>query len=317
MFYIQERRLKEIMTLIVIEKIIEMFIILIAGVLAYKTGLIDKNSTAKLSNLLLMLISPLLIFQSYQMDFDTKLLYGLLFTLLASAISFICCIILSKFVIKGDDEKSPVEKIAVIYSNCAFIGIPLINGILGSEGVFYMTTYTTVFNILFWTHGVWVMSGDRNLKGIWKNLLTPAIVAVAIGLCFFIFQIRLPSIVSEPIQMIASMNTPLAMIIAGANLAQGNILKSFKNIRLYFISFLKLIIMPLVGLFVLKVMNLDFNVSFTVFIAIACPAGATTIMFAERYKKDAYYAAEIFMFTTVLSAITIPALTPLATWILK
>ena len=305
------------MTLIVIEKIIEMFIILMAGVLAYKTGLIDENSTAKLSNLLLMLISPLLIFQSYQMDFDTKLLYGLLFTLLASAITFICCMILSQFAIKKGIENGCIEKIAVIYSNCAFIGIPLINGILGSEGVFYMTAYTTVFNILFWTHGVWVMSGDGNLKGIWKNLLTPAIVAVAIGLCFFIFQIRLPSIVGEPIQMIASMNTPLAMIIAGANLAQGNILKSFKNIRLYFISFLKLIIMPLVGILVLKVMNLDFNVSFTVFIAMACPAGATTIMFAERYKKDAHYAAEIFMFTTVLSAITIPALTLLATWILK
>lgn len=305
------------MTIIVIEKIIEMFIILMAGVLAYKTGLIDKTTTAKLSNLLLMLISPLLIFQSYQMDFDTKLLYGLLFTLLASAITFICCIVLSQVILKGNDEKIAVEKIAMIYSNCAFIGIPLINGILGSEGVFYMTAYTTVFNILFWTHGVWVMSGNGQLKGIWKNLLTPAIAAVAIGLFFFIFQIRLPFIVGEPIQMIASMNTPLAMIIAGANLAQGNLFKSFKNIKLYFISFLKLILIPIVGIIILKVMNLDFNISFTIFIAMACPAGATTIMFAERYKKDAYYAAEIFMFTTILSAITIPTLTPLATWLLK
>ena len=117
--------------------------------------------------------------------------------------------------------------------------------------------------------------------------------------------------------MIAGMNTPLAMIIAGANLAQGNILKSFKNIRLYFVSLLKLIIIPLLGIIVLRVMNPDFNISFTVFIAMACPAGATTIMFAERYKKDAYYATEIFMFTTVLSAITIQILTPIATWILK
>lgn len=305
------------MTLTVIEKIIEMFIILIAGVLAYKTGLIDRNTTAKLSNLLLMLVSPLLIFQSYQMDFNIKLLYGLLFTLLASAITFICCILISQFIIKGNIEKNPIEKIAVIYSNCAFIGIPLISGILGSEGVFYMTAYTTVFNVLFWTHGVWVMSGNGELKGIWKNLLTPAIVAVAVGLCFFVFQIRLPSLVGEPVQMIASMNTPLAMIIAGANLAQGNILKSLRNIRLYFVSFLKLIIMPVAGIIILRVMHLDFNVAFTVFIAMACPAGATTIMFAERYEKDAYYAAEIFMFTTVLSAVTIPMLTPLATWILK
>ena len=107
----------------------------------------------------------------------------------------------------------------------------------GIRGCILYDCIYNVFNILFWTHGVWVMSGDGKMKGIWKNLLTPAILAVAIGLCFFIFQIHLPSIVSEPVQMIASMNTPLAMIIAGANLAQGNILESFKNIRLYFVSF--------------------------------------------------------------------------------
>ena len=305
------------MTLIVIEKIIEMFVIVIIGVLAYKSGLIDKSTTTKLSNLLLMLISPLLIFQSYQMDFDIKLLYGLLVTILASSITFVCCIILSHFVLKGDEEKNPIEKIAVIYSNCAFIGIPLINGVLGSEGVFYMTAYTTVFNVLFWTHGVWVMSGDKKMGDVWKNLLTPAIVAVIIGLCFFILQIRLPDFIDKPVEMIANMNTPLAMIIAGANLAQGNILKSLKIKKLYFISFFKLILIPLVGITILKIMSLNFNISFTVFIALACPAGATTIMFAQRYEKDTYYAANIFVFTTVLSAITIPVLTPFATLILK
>lgn len=301
---------------IVVEKIIEMFVILLGGVLAYQTGLIDKETTKKLSNLLLMLVSPLLIFQSYEMDFDIKLFYGLLMTLMASAVTFVCCIFLSNVILKGDEKDLPVEKTAVVYSNCAFIGIPLINGILGSEGVFYMTAYTTVFNILFWTHGVWLMDGGGKLKDVFKNLITPAIIAVMIGMLFFVFQLRLPTVLSEPVKAIANMNTPLAMIIAGANLAQGNIFKSLKNLRLYFISLLKLIIFPIAGIAILYIIHLDFKVAFTIFIAIACPAGATTIMFAERYDKNVHYATEIFMITTVLSQVTIPLLSPLATLVL-
>ena len=133
---------------IVLEKIIEMAVILLCGVLAYKTGLIDKASTKSFSNVLLMLVSPLLVFQSYQMDFEPRLFYGLLQTLFVSFVTFLVCIILAEIFMKGDPARQQIEKMTAIYSNCGFIGIPLINGILGAEGVFYMTAYVTVFNVL-------------------------------------------------------------------------------------------------------------------------------------------------------------------------
>lgn len=61
------------MAAVVTEKIIEMFLILLGGVIVYKAGLIDDKTVPKLSNLLLMFISPLLIFQSYQMEFEMRL----------------------------------------------------------------------------------------------------------------------------------------------------------------------------------------------------------------------------------------------------
>jgi Na+/H+ antiporter NhaC len=61
-----------IMAAVVTEKIIEMFLILLGGVIVYKAGLIDDKTVPKLSNLLLMFISPLLIFQSYQMEFEMR-----------------------------------------------------------------------------------------------------------------------------------------------------------------------------------------------------------------------------------------------------
>ena len=93
---------------------------------------------------------------------------------------------------------------------------------------------------------------------------------------------------------------------------QGNILKSLKSKRLYYLSFIKLIVYPLAGLVVLWLLPLEFEVAFTVFIALACPAGASVIMFAQRYDRDAYYASEIFVITTLLSVVTIPLLSIVA-----
>lgn len=305
------------MSLIVIKKIIEMFIILLVGAFIYKVKIIDDVSTKHLSNVLLMLVSPLLIVQSYQIDFNKELLYGLLWALLASFLTFLFMIIVSEFLFHGDRNRSSVEKIAVSYSNSGFIGIPLISGVLGDKGVFYMTAYITVFNVLLWTHGVVLMGDSKELKGAWKNFLSPAIIAVIVGIILFLFQLRLPQFIENPLEMIASMNTPLGMIVAGANLAQGNILKSLKNKHLYYLSFIKLIVYPLAGLVILWLLPLDFEVAFTVFIAVACPAGASVIMFAQRYDRDAYYASEIFVITTLLSAVTLPLLSIIAIGVLK
>jgi len=295
------------MAAVVTEKIIEMFLILLGGVIVYKAGLIDDKTVPKLSNLLLMFISPLLIFQSYQMEFEMRLFYGLLWTLAASAATFAVTIVLSELLFRKKGERTPVEKIAVIYSNSGFIGLPLINGIIGSEGIFYMTAYLTVFNLLLWTHGVLVMGSAGSFKEMCKNLLTPTIIAIFAGVVCFVTQLRLPEVLANPIQMIGNMNTPLAMIIAGANL-----LKSLQNKRLYLLCAVKLILYPLVGLAALWLLHLEFHIAFTVFIGMACPAGASAIMFAERYGKDAKYASEIFVVTTVLSAISIPVLSVLA-----
>ena len=305
------------MSLIVIKKIIEMFIILLVGALIYKVKIIDDVSTKHLSNVLLMLVSPLLIVESYQIDFNKELLYGLLWALLASFLTFLFMIIVSEFLFHGDRNRSSVEKIAVSYSNSGFIGIPLISGVLGDKGVFYMTAYITIFNVLLWTHGVLLMGDSEGLKGAWKNFLSPAIIAVMVGIILFLFQLRLPQFIENPLEMIASMNTPLGMIVAGANLAQGNILKSLKNKRFYYLSFIKLIVYPLAGLIILWLLPLDFEVAFTVFIAVACPAGASVIMFAQRYDRDAYYASEIFVITTLLSAVTLPLLSIIAIGVLK
>ncbi len=311
------------MATIVAAKIFEMFVIFICGIIVYKVHLIDAAATSKMSSLLMMCVSPLLIFESYQIDFDPTLLMGLVWSVLASFLCFAAVIVLSQLFFRGACDRAAIEKMATVYSNCGFIGIPLVNGVLGAEGVFYATAFNTVFNIMLWTHGVLIMDPNtqNNGKGFdpstLKNLITPPIIAVFLGILCYVLQLRLPSIVTEPLDMIAAMNTPLAMIIAGANLAQSDFLHSLKNPRMYLISFVKLLVFPLVSLLILWVLPLRFEVAFSLFLCIACPSGAVSIMFADRYHRDAPYASELFVTTTILCAVTIPVLAILAEMLLR
>ena len=120
------------MTGIVIEKILEMFILMLVGVIVYKAKVVDETISKNLSNLLLMVVTPLLILKTYQTDFNMELFQGLLITLAASAVTFFVFMALAAFLFPGKEGNHQLEQIGTVYSNCSFIGVPLANGILGA-----------------------------------------------------------------------------------------------------------------------------------------------------------------------------------------
>lgn len=313
------------MTLLIVEKIIEMLILIFMGMLVYKIGLMDDHTASKLSSFLLSFIQPLVIISSYQKEFQIELLYGLLLALLASALSYLITIAASHFLLMGDHPDRAIEKLAVVYSNCGFFSLPLVNSILGSDGVFYLTMYITMYNLLFWTHGISLISGSSKAHLSWKSLLqknlTPVNISILIGILFFVARIRLPEILLSPVQMVANMNTPIAMIIAGVNLAKSGILKCFTKKRIYLICAFRLLLFPAATILLLyglgKVIDLSFPVSYAVFMGAAAPSGANAIMLADRYQRDTAYATQIFVATTVLCSLTIPLLSTLAGAVLQ
>ena len=117
------------------QRIIIMFSILLIGALAYKKGLITKTGTKQLSDVELKLVNPILIFMSYQKDYDSKMTQNLIWAFVLSVISFVIAIALSYLLVGKKNKDYVIERFAMVYSNCGFLGIPLINGIFGSEGV--------------------------------------------------------------------------------------------------------------------------------------------------------------------------------------
>lgn len=297
--------------MVILRQIVIMFIILLIGFGCSMKGLITKEGNKQLSAVALHIVNPLLIFMSYQSAYSSKLLRGLLWSFLLSGLSFAVTIGLSTLLIKKKRPEHDLERFSAVYSNCGFIGIPLIRGIYGAEGVLYLTAYITLFNILIWTHGLMTMKGSKDMKSFLNSLKAPSVVAVFIGLIFYLLQIRLPDFLHTSLQYVSDMNTPLAMLIAGSAAAQTNVVKALKNSGLYIVATLKLAVLPLAALALLHFIPAPHMVQMVVLIASACPVATTGTMFAIQYDKNPERCSEFFAVTTLLSGLTLPVVTML------
>lgn len=296
---------------VILKQIVIMFIILLIGLLCSLKGLITKEGNKQLSKVALYIVNPLLIFMSYQSEYSARLLKGLLWSFLLSGISFGVMIALSTLIISKKRPEHSLERFSAVYSNCGFIGIPLIRGIYGDEGVLYLTAYITLFNILVWTHGYMTMKESRDFKSFIKAATSPSVIAVFVGLIFYLMQIRLPEILHTSLQYVSDMNTPLAMLIAGSAAAQTNVLKALKNKGLYMVCAYKLFLLPIVAFALVHFLPAPHMVKMVVLIASACPVATTGTMFAIQFDKNPERCSEFFAVSTLLSGLTLPLVTML------
>jgi len=290
-------------------QILTMLIIMIFGFGCAKVKMIDEKMNKKLSNFLLMLVNPLVIFMSYQRDFERDLLNGLFIAIGLATLLFSISLAIAH--LRFPDRKGlsrAVERYSAVYSNSGFIGIPLVLGIFGPLGVFYLTAQLTVSNLLMWTHGVAVMQGKADMTLLKKALLSPPLIATIIGFICFLVGIRLPIAMARPIEMIGSMNTPLAMIVAGVSISKANFGKIVRNKNIYHLCLIRLVVIPLMVIGVFSFLNVPVTIAGTLIIAVSCPVAANAILFAYRYERDHLYASELFVASTLLSMLTIPLL---------
>ncbi len=294
------------MTLIISMQLIKMLLMMMVGFAVRKTNVVDAEGNRVLSNLLLVVIMPCVIIDAFQTECTPELLRGVLISALLALLAHLGSILIANLLIKKDGN--PVyseERFACIYSNCAFIGFPLITSIMGSEGVLYLTSYVIVFNMLVWTHGLILTTGKSDAKQLKKGLTSTTCLAIYIGLVLFIFHIQLPEPVADSIGYLSNVNTPLAMLVSGISLADADLIGALKKPRLYYICGVKLLLIPALAL-LFFLLPVDRNILYTILVAVACPTGASGNMFALRYGKNYRYAVELFIATTVFSLATIP-----------
>lgn len=292
---------------IILNQTLIMLILIIVGIICKKTKIITDDGNKELSKLVLTVVNPIVILMAYQKDYKPQLVKNLLIAFGLSILSYIILIVAAYLLIpQKDGRETQIERFSAIYSNCGFMGIPLVNALFGSEGIFYLTAFLTVFNLVVWTHGIILISGERNLKNIVKVFYSPVIISIVLGIIMFFAQIRLPDIITDSLNFISNLNTPLAMIVSGVTIADTKILKLLKKPGIYYVSFLKLILLPLILIAAFSLFNVNEQVRITVLVAASAPAATMCTLQCIRYEKNSLYASEIFAASTILSVVTLP-----------
>ncbi len=291
----------------ILNQTIIMLILIAVGVLCAKLKIISSDTNRELSQFVLQVVNPVVIFMSYQKEYEARLVKNLLITFALSLLAFAVILVTAYiFVRKKDGRHTEVERFSAIYSNCAFMGIPLMSALFGDEGVFYLTAFITVFNLVVWTHGVIIISGEKNMKEVVKVFYSPTMIAIVLGILTFFLKIKLPAVPESALNFIKEINTPMAMIVSGVTISATNVPKLLKNARLYFICLVKLIIIPAVLALVMSLFSVDEEVRMTVIVAAASPPAAMCTLFCIKYNKNSVYSSEIFTAGTILSVLTLP-----------
>ncbi|MBQ7595253.1 MAG: AEC family transporter, partial [Clostridia bacterium] len=208
-----------------------LYIMVLVGFIADKIGLYTEKTAKKCTDLLFYIVTPAVIINSFfKQEFTASSGRNLLISIgCGFLMHFVIIAICYPIYRKGDKDKNALFKFASIYGNVGYMVLPLTNAVLGSEGVFYCSGVVMAFNVIAFTHGVYIMDSSSAKFDLKKLVLNPGVLGVAVGLPFFLLNIKLPEIISAPVAGIDAMQTPLAMIIFGTYLANTDIASVFKN----------------------------------------------------------------------------------------
>lgn len=299
-------------SILLMQQIVQLFLMIFMGYLIVKTGLVRDDDSKVLSKIILYLIVPCVIINAFQVDYTTDTVKGLLIAFAASVMTQV--ILLVVISVAGRLlHLNEVEVASVYYSNSGNLIVPIVTFILGQEWVLYGCVFMSVQLVFLWTHCKKIISREASYD--WKKIiLNINMISIFIGVILFFTGIRLPEIIGNTLASVGTMIGPASMIVTGMLFAGMNLKQIFANKRVYFITFLRLIVVPLIALVLIKFSNLasfsaDGNkIMLIVFLAIITPSASTVTQMCQVYGNDSRYASAINVMTTLLSIITMPVM---------
>lgn len=288
-----------------------LYIIVAVGFICDRVGLYTEKAARLTNDLLFYIVTPAIIVQSFTaIAYTPESLRNLLLSFLGGAALHVAAILISlPFFRKGDKRTANVYKFACVYGNVGYMALPLAAAVLGDEGVFFCSGVLIPFNIFAFTHGVHLMtstSGEKTKFDVKALILNPGVISVVIGMPLFLLHITLPRILAEPVSYIASLNTPLAMLMFGTYLSKTDLRKMFFRKETYFVAFLKLIVLPAVMLGGLKLLGVPSVLCTALLISASAPTANNTVMFATKYGNDTAAASQTIAVVSFLSVLTMP-----------
>lgn len=301
-----------------VEKMITLFLYIVVGYILRKKELISDGFTNGIVKVLMLVGMPAMVLNTFQTDISPETVkVGLnvfLLTCVAYGISYIVGFATAKL-FKIELSVTGIWIFSVMFPNHGFMGWPVIQALYGQEGMFLAVFGNLGFQIFSFTVGVLVISkyansGKANIS-LRKLLITPVNISMLLGIILFMTGKRLPSAVNGTLSGLGGLVTPLAMIYIGAILTKNKFRDMFNDYRVYIVSAIRLIVIPVVLAFVLKPFVATELALAVIVIGQGMSVASYCTMFTAEYGGDVLLSSKFVFVSTLLGMITIPLITML------
>lgn len=296
--------------MVVFQTMLKLFLLLVLGFVLFKCHIFDEYTNKKISALIVNVASPMLIISSIAgVEGNDKSIVFLMIG--AGILMYIGFIILGKIINRifpFPKKDWPVYECMVVFANTGFMGYPVLLDVFGQEAVFYASLIHMAFNFFVYTYAIMCLTkgDDSEFKLNFKQLLTPGIILIFVGIFIYLFDIQLPSVLMDTVNSIGSLTAPLSMMMIGSSLAVYPIKDSFTDWRSYVFAFVRLMIVPFVTMIVCRLLHINPYYANITIITNAMPVGSMVLMLATQYNANVKIVTRNIVVSTLLSVITIP-----------
>ena len=296
--------------MVVFQTMLKLFLLLVLGFVLFKCHIFDEYTNKKISALIVNVASPMLIISSIAgVEGNNKSVVFLMIG--AGILMYIGFIILGKIINRifpFPKKDWPVYECMVVFANTGFMGYPVLLDVFGQEAVFYASLIHMAFNFFVYTYAIMCLTkgDDSEFKLNFKQLLTPGIILIFVGIFIYLFDIQLPSVLMDTINSVGSLTAPLSMMMIGSSLAVYPIKDSFTDWRSYVFAFVRLMIVPFVTMIMCRLLHIDAYYANITIITNAMPVGSMVLMLATQYNANVKIVTRNIIVSTLLSVITIP-----------
>ncbi len=280
------------------------------GVFLEKKGVVDSLTSKKLSAIVVDVCNPALIMASIlsgnitatHSDLITAGILGAGFYLLLIILGFILPLIL-----RSRPENRKFYNLMTVYTNTGFLGIPIARAILPENSIIYVIVINIFYSVLFYTHGIRVLSGKKGKTEL-KNIINPGIIMAALSLVVFWFKLTPPPIIANTIQYMGNATIFLSMTLLGVNISRSHLGRSLKDVRLWVYVVLRMLLIPIAIVLTMRALKFDDISIQAMCLMAAVPVGNLPMIQAEKNGEDTSILSSAIALTTVVSIATIPLL---------
>ena len=297
-------------TSVVLQQMGVITILVAIGIILYKKKIVDDYTSPKLSAIVMDVCNPALILASLLSGNITATHKDLLVALLLGFLFYMGLVVLGfifPFIVRADKDTSRFYNVMTVYTNVGFIGIPVARAILPDNAILYVIVCNVMYSLLFYTHGIVILSNGKEKMNI-KKIFSPGTIMAILSLLVFWFGVNLPPIVSNSISFIGNATVFLSMTLLGVGIARSDIKKGLKNIRIWIYIAIRMLLVPILLFVSLRAATFSQITILGLCLMAAMPIGNLPLIQTEKMGGDTELLSNSIAISTFISIFTITIL---------